>query len=250
MRRKLRKWSLLLSAVVVLALPRPPGRKSRNSGLETWLNSPAATSHVGNITGNAKAAQCRLSQILRRLPWRIGRWEWRKCALARSRSPAISSWAFSSAARLRPEPCPRMRIFSTPSLAAWTAPTCLSGAPSPSNERADLVAWIKHFSPRWQNEKAGTPIQIPPEPEVTAERIKAGREVFARVQCWKCHGVQGNGQRTVGGDPHDDLGRPILPYNFTEGPAQMRRHRSGHLQNLHDWLGWHTDAVVCRQYQA
>ena len=41
-------------------------------------------------------------------------------------------------------------------------------------ERADLVAWVKHFSPRWVNEKPGAPIQIPPEPEVTAERIKAG----------------------------------------------------------------------------
>ena len=28
-------------------------------------------------------------------------------------------------------------------------------------ERADLVAWIKHFSPRWQNEKPGTPITDP-----------------------------------------------------------------------------------------
>ena len=47
-------------------------------------------------------------------------------------------------------------------------------------ERADLVAWVKHFSPRLATEKPGTPIQIPPEPEVTADRIKAGREVFAQ----------------------------------------------------------------------
>jgi cytochrome c oxidase cbb3-type subunit 2 len=84
-------------------------------------------------------------------------------------------------------------------------------------ERADLVAWVKHFSPRWTNEKPGTSIQIPPEPEVTAERIKAGREVFARVQCWKCHGVLGQANGPSAATLQDDLGRPIAAYNFTEG---------------------------------
>jgi cytochrome c oxidase cbb3-type subunit 2 len=84
-------------------------------------------------------------------------------------------------------------------------------------ERADLVAWVKHFSPRWANEKPGTPIQIPPEPEVTAERIKAGRDVFARVQCWKCHGVQGMANGPSASTLQDDLGRPIAAFNFTDG---------------------------------
>lgn len=84
-------------------------------------------------------------------------------------------------------------------------------------QRADLVAWVKHFSPRWANEKPGTPIQIPPEPEVTADRIKAGRDVFARVQCWKCHGVTGEANGPSASTLQDDLGRPIAPFNFTEG---------------------------------
>jgi cytochrome c oxidase cbb3-type subunit 2 len=84
-------------------------------------------------------------------------------------------------------------------------------------ERADLVAWVKHFSPRWTNEKPGTPIEIPPAPEVTAERIKAGRDVFARVQCWKCHGVLGQANGPSAATLTDDLGRPIAAYNFTEG---------------------------------
>ncbi|MGA8428683.1 MAG: c-type cytochrome [Candidatus Sulfotelmatobacter sp.] len=84
-------------------------------------------------------------------------------------------------------------------------------------QRADLVAWVKHFSPRWTNEKPGTPIQIPAEPEVTAERIKAGRDVFARVQCWKCHGVLGQANGPSSSTLTDDLGRPIAAFNFTEG---------------------------------
>lgn len=84
-------------------------------------------------------------------------------------------------------------------------------------QRADLVAWVKHYSPRWANEKQGTPIEIPAEPEVTAERIKAGRDVFARVQCWKCHGVLGQANGPSAATLTDDLGRPIEPFNFTEG---------------------------------
>jgi mono/diheme cytochrome c family protein len=84
-------------------------------------------------------------------------------------------------------------------------------------ERVDLVAWIKHFSPRWQTEKAGEPIQIPQEPEVTPERVRAGLEVYARVQCWKCHGVEGKANGPSAPTLQDDLGRPILPYNFAEG---------------------------------
>jgi mono/diheme cytochrome c family protein len=84
-------------------------------------------------------------------------------------------------------------------------------------QKADLVAWVKHFSPRWVNEKPGTPIEIPTEPEVTPERIKDGREVFARVQCWKCHGVTGEANGPSASTLQDDLGRPIAAYNFTDG---------------------------------
>jgi cytochrome c oxidase cbb3-type subunit 2 len=84
-------------------------------------------------------------------------------------------------------------------------------------QRADLVAWVKHFSPRYATEKPGAPIQIPPEPEVTAERIKAGREVFGRVQCWKCHGVTGMADGPSASTLTDDQSRPILAFNFTEG---------------------------------
>jgi cytochrome c oxidase cbb3-type subunit 2 len=85
-----------------------------------------------------------------------------------------------------------------------------------NQERADLVAWIKHYSARWQSEKPGDPIQIPPEPEVTPERVKAGQEVYAKVQCWKCHGAEGRGNGPSASTLQDDLGRPIQPYNFTE----------------------------------
>src|SRR6058998_3814564 len=47
--------------------------------------------------------------------------------------------------------------------------------PLSDQARADLVAYVKHFSDRWKTEKSGAVIEIPPEPAVNAERIKAGQ---------------------------------------------------------------------------
>jgi cytochrome c oxidase cbb3-type subunit 2 len=84
-------------------------------------------------------------------------------------------------------------------------------------QRADLVAYVKHFSAKWQTEKAGTPIQIPSEPEVTADRIKAGQALFKRLECWKCHGVEGRGNGPSADTLTDDQNRPIKPFNFHDG---------------------------------
>ncbi|MGH9513768.1 MAG: c-type cytochrome [Terriglobales bacterium] len=85
------------------------------------------------------------------------------------------------------------------------------------HERADLVAYVKHFSPKFVTEKPGTPIVIPPEPEVTAERIKAGQALFQKLECWKCHGVEGKANGPSADTLQDDLNRPIKAYDFTEG---------------------------------
>jgi len=81
----------------------------------------------------------------------------------------------------------------------------------------DLVAYIKTFSPRWKTEKAGEPIQIPAEPEITAERIKAGQQFFQRLECWKCHGVEGRGDGPSAPTLTDSKDRPIVPYDFSQG---------------------------------
>ncbi|HZV60220.1 MAG TPA: cytochrome c, partial [Candidatus Eremiobacteraceae bacterium] len=62
-----------------------------------------------------------------------------------------------------------------------------------SQNRADLVAFIKTFSPRWQTEKSGDPINVPAEPALTLESIKHGQELFQKLECWKCHGQEGRG---------------------------------------------------------
>jgi cytochrome c oxidase cbb3-type subunit 2 len=83
-----------------------------------------------------------------------------------------------------------------------------------NQQRVDLVAYIKHFSPRWQKEKPGTPIVIPAEPAITAERIQAGRVLYRKLQCWKCHGVDGKSKGPDSDTLADDQERPIRPFNF------------------------------------
>ena len=86
--------------------------------------------------------------------------------------------------------------------------------PLTDEDRVNLVAYVKHFSPRWVTEKPGTPIVIPPEPPVTADRIREGRVLFQKLECWKCHGVTGRGNGPSASTLTDDENRPILPFNF------------------------------------
>jgi mono/diheme cytochrome c family protein len=82
-------------------------------------------------------------------------------------------------------------------------------------QRADLVAFIKTFSPRWKTEKSGDPIQVPAESKLTVDSIKHGQELFQKLECWKCHGNEGRGDGPSASTLTDSNDQPIRPYNFT-----------------------------------
>lgn len=82
---------------------------------------------------------------------------------------------------------------------------------------ADLLAYIKTFSPRWKTDKPGTPITIPPEIPVTADGILQGRATFQRLECWKCHGTNGKGDGPSASSLTDSKDQPIKPFNFHDG---------------------------------
>src|SRR6202162_4545145 len=82
---------------------------------------------------------------------------------------------------------------------------------------ADLVALIKTFSPRWEKGKAGDPIQVPAEPPVTIESIAHGKELYTKLECWKCHGPEGKGDGPSASTLTDSNDQPIRPYNFAQG---------------------------------
>ncbi len=83
--------------------------------------------------------------------------------------------------------------------------------------RADLIAFIKTFSPRWQTEKAGDPINVPAEPTLSLASIKHGQELFQKLECWKCHGQEGRGDGPSASTLTDSNDQPIRPYNFAAG---------------------------------
>jgi mono/diheme cytochrome c family protein len=213
MRRGLGKWTLIMSATVALAIPMPSWAQQTIYNLDSRLGME---SHIGKITGHAKDAKSAYRRYCVSCHGELG-----------DGNGESFPWV---------DPKPRdfqLGVFKCRSTPTGTLPTDQdlydtiargldrSNMPQWSTftkqERADLVAWVKHFSPRWANEKPGTPIEIPPEPEITPERIKAGRDVFARVQCWKCHGVMGQANGPSAATLTDDLGRPIAAFNFTEG---------------------------------
>ncbi|MGO9125691.1 MAG: c-type cytochrome [Terriglobales bacterium] len=212
---KLLKWSWLAVAAALLLAATSHAQITSVQEHE-WLNSPAATSHVGKLAGNAKAGAADYRRYCVGCHGDLG-----------DGNGENAQWL---------DPKPRdftLGIFKCRSTPTGTLPTDqdlydtigrgLDRSNMPTwntltkQERADLVAWVKHFSPRFQKEKPGPPIEIPAEPEVTPERVKAGQEVFARVQCWKCHGVEGMANGPSASTLTDDLSRPILPYNFTDG---------------------------------
>src|SRR3984957_16330403 len=84
-------------------------------------------------------------------------------------------------------------------------------------QRVDLVAFIKTFSPRWKSEKPGAPIQVPPEPAVNLESMQHGKELFTKLECWKCHGTEGRGDGPAAATLTDSNNQPIRPYDFGSG---------------------------------
>jgi len=96
-----------------------------------------------------------------------------------------------------------------------------SGMPSwyplTRQQRVDLLAFVKSFSPRFREEKPAAPVPIPPEPPDTPEGITRGRQLYKKLECWKCHGQQGRGDGPSASTLTDSKERPIVPYDFTTG---------------------------------
>jgi cytochrome c oxidase cbb3-type subunit 2 len=101
------------------------------------------------------------------------------------------------------------RGFVTTNMPAWL--------PLTHQNRADAVAYIKTFSPKWSSLKPGAPITIPPEPAATIESILRGRGLFQKMECWKCHGPAGHGDGQSAKTLTDNKENPIPPYNFSTG---------------------------------
>jgi len=81
-------------------------------------------------------------------------------------------------------------------------------------ERWALVAVVKGFA---GGDKPGTSIVVPPPPPVTAERLAQGKEVYNRLKCFNCHGVEGLGDGPSALTLKDDGKMRIWAPDLTRG---------------------------------
>ena len=101
-----------------------------------------------------------------------------------------------------------------------------SGMPSHTDvseaDRRNVIAYFKTFSPRWQNDQPGQPMQIgaPPTYVGTPPSVERGATVFQNMRCAMCHGERGLGDGASAATLQDSWGDKILPFDFTSGPLK------------------------------
>ena len=101
------------------------------------------------------------------------------------------------------------RGLANSNMPAWSALT--------DQQRADLVAFVKSFSPRFKTEQPGVPIAVPAEPALNLDGLKHGKELFTKLECFKCHGEEGRGDGPAAAALTDNNNQPIHPYDFQSG---------------------------------
>ena len=81
-------------------------------------------------------------------------------------------------------------------------------------EKWAVIAYIKRFSERFEEEEPDPPVE-PPEADVSyARMLKRGKEVFESAKCWECHGREGHGDGPKAKRLKDDWGNPVWPRDY------------------------------------
>ncbi len=82
-------------------------------------------------------------------------------------------------------------------------------------ERRDVVAYIKQFSPRFAPGSEPSPTSVSTPPQVTEQRIARGASIYVDSGCPSCHGAEGRGDGRSGQDLKTAEGDPIIPRDLT-----------------------------------
>jgi len=86
------------------------------------------------------------------------------------------------------------------------------------NDRWQLVHYVKTFDSLdlFKTEAPGQRIAVGSPPQLSAELIARGKELYQSKKCWECHGKNGRGDGGKADTQKDDWGFPIRPVNFTK----------------------------------
>ncbi|OGL51101.1 MAG: hypothetical protein A3H37_08725 [Candidatus Schekmanbacteria bacterium RIFCSPLOWO2_02_FULL_38_14] len=83
------------------------------------------------------------------------------------------------------------------------------------NERWGLVYYIKKIANI--TEAPESIIKVSKEPAPSKDLVAKGKEVYAKLKCFECHGEQGKGDGPSSLTTKDELGYPAPPNDFTRG---------------------------------
>ncbi|GAB4410248.1 MAG: hypothetical protein OHK0032_05980 [Thermodesulfovibrionales bacterium] len=88
----------------------------------------------------------------------------------------------------------------------------------PSEEKKAVIQYIKSFSSIWKESEPCKSIPIKKPKWVGSDSsVEKGRKIYKEMKCWECHGEDGRGKGPKSDKLKDDMGNPILPFNFTSG---------------------------------
>jgi cytochrome c oxidase cbb3-type subunit I/II len=88
------------------------------------------------------------------------------------------------------------------------------------NDRRAVIQYIRTFSARFEKERPGKPINVPPAPPITKEIVAEGKRLYSEVGCVACHGAGGRGDGPSSSGLKDDWGWPIWPSDLTWRPLK------------------------------
>jgi mono/diheme cytochrome c family protein len=88
------------------------------------------------------------------------------------------------------------------------------------NNRRAVIQYIKTFSSRFEKERPGKPINVPPAPPKTKEVVAQGKQLYTEVGCVACHGEGGHGDGPSAAELKDDWGGKIWPSDLTWRPLK------------------------------
>lgn len=85
-------------------------------------------------------------------------------------------------------------------------------------QRASVIPVLKSFSEAFEVRKPDPSVDVGLEIRPSEKTLAEGKKIYEeKLECWKCHGVEGRGDGPSAAEQEDDFGFPIKPFDFTTG---------------------------------
>ncbi|MDR4509720.1 MAG: cytochrome c [Candidatus Brocadiaceae bacterium] len=85
-------------------------------------------------------------------------------------------------------------------------------------QRASVIPVLKSFSEAFEYREPEPSVDVGLQIRPTERTLLEGKRIYEeKLECWKCHGVEGRGDGPSAAEQEDDFGFPIKPFDFTTG---------------------------------